>query len=123
MFITNRFTSLVLGAVVAAVSSGGAMCSVKCFCWMMIFYLTSAKVGCCLYHTVEIEREEDKYKEESEEHVEDIEQLSCEISESKCKSSTNLKRHDQRFHLKRGTDNEFKCDFRNEIFADRKKAI
>ena len=68
------------GAVVAAVSSGGAMCSVKCFCWMMIFYLTSAKVGCCSYHTVEIEREEDKYEEESEEHVEDIEQLSCEIS-------------------------------------------
>ena len=32
-----------------------------------------------------------------------------------------MKRHDQRFHLKQGTDNAFKCDFCNEIFAEKRK--
>ena len=69
--------------------------------------------------SVETEGEEDKYVEESEEHAKNLEQLSCEICESKFRSSTNLKRHDQRFHLNQGTDNEFKCDFCNEIFAEK----
>ena len=30
-----------------------------------------------------------------------------------------MNRHDQRFHLRQGTDNEFKCDFCNETFADK----
>ena len=71
---------------------------------------------------IETEAKEDKYVEESGEPVKDLEQLTCEICESKFKSSTNLKRHDQRFHLKQGTDNTFKCDFCNEIFAEKKKA-
>ena len=44
--------------------------------------------------SLETECEEDKYVEEKEEHVKDIEQLSCEFGKSKFKSSTNLKRHD-----------------------------
>ena len=46
------------------------------------------------------ECKEDIFVEESEEHVNDFEELSCEICEMKLKSLTNLKRHDQRFHLK-----------------------
>ena len=42
--------------------------------------------------SVETECKEDKYVEESEEHVKDIEQLSFELCKSKFKSSTNLKR-------------------------------
>ena len=30
-----------------------------------------------------------------------------------------MTRHDQRFHLRQGTVNEFKCDFCNETFADK----
>ena len=65
------------------------------------------------------------YWNEIEEYVygNDLEKPSCEICESKFKSSTNLKRHDQRFHLKQGLGNEFKCDFCNEIFAEKKKYL
>ena len=71
------------------------------------------------YVLVETEGKEYKYLEENGEPVKDLEQLSCEICESKFKSSTNLKRHDQRFHLKQGSDNEFKCDFCKEISAEK----
>ena len=52
---------------------------------------------------------------------EGIEQYACDICESKFKTLANLKRHDQRFHLKLGTDSEFKCDFCHDIFADKTK--
>ena len=71
--------------------------------------------------SLETEAKEDEFVEDSGEPVKDLEQLSWEIFESKCKSSTNLKRHDQRFHLKQGKDSAFKCDFCNEIFAEKKK--
>ena len=48
-----------------------------------------------------------------------VETEAGEICESKFKSSTNLKKHDQRLPLKKGTDNAFKCDFCNEIFAEK----
>ena len=41
--------------------------------------------------SVETEGKEDKYVEENGEPVKDLEQLSCEICESKFKSSTNLR--------------------------------
>ena len=47
------------------------------------------------------------------------EQLSCDICENKFKSLANLTWHDQRFHLKQGTVNEFNCDFCNETYADK----
>ena len=31
-----------------------------------------------------------------------------------------MKRHDQRFHLKQGSNTEFKCDFCNNIFVDKR---
>ena len=55
------------------------------------------------------------------EEKEDIEQFACDICESKFKTLANLKRYDQRFHLKLGTDSEFKCDFCHDIFADKTK--
>ena len=63
------------------------------------------------------------YVDKSEENVyiNDLEQLSCKIFESKFKSSPNSKRHDQMFHLKQGTDTEFQCDFCNEIFDNKRK--
>ena len=65
--------------------------------------------------SVETEVKEEIYIEEEEEK----EQLSCDICENKFKSLANLTRHDQRFHLRQGTVNEFKCDFCNETFADK----
>ena len=55
------------------------------------------------------------------EEQEEINQFGCDICESTFKTLANLKRHDQRFHLKLGTNSEFKCDFCNDIFADKNK--
>ena len=38
-------------------------------------------------------------------------------------SSDNLKRYDQRFHVKQGADTTFKCDFSKATFVDLKKAL
>ena len=67
------------------------------------------------YVSVETEVKEEIYIEEKEE----IEQLSSDNCENKFKSLANLNRHDQRFYLRQGTDNEFKCDICNETFADK----
>ena len=55
------------------------------------------------------------------EEQEEINQFGCDICESAFKTLANLKRHDQRFHLKLGSNSEFKCDFCNDIFADKNK--
>ena len=58
--------------------------------------------------------------EESVEHVNDFEELSCEICEKKFMSLTNLKGHDKRIHLKKGPNTEFKCDFCNNSFVHKR---
>ena len=66
---------------------------------------------------VETDLKDEIYIEEKNE----IEQLLCDLCESKFKNIDNLKRHDQRFHIKQGTDTTFKCDFCNEIFEDKRR--
>ena len=60
--------------------------------------------------SVETEVKEEIYIEEKEE----IKPLSCDICGIKFKSLANLNRHDQKVHLRQGTDKEFKCDLRKE---------